>query len=41
MRPKSRNDFTIAIICALPLEVEAVEALFDETYDRFGKHYGK
>lgn len=41
MRPKSRNDFTIAIICALPLEAEAVEALFDETYDRLGKHYGK
>ncbi|KAI3120557.1 hypothetical protein CBS147326_9441 [Penicillium roqueforti] len=41
MRPKSRNDFTIAIVCALPLEAEAVEALFDETYDRLGKHYGK
>jgi nucleoside phosphorylase len=41
MLPKSRNDFTIAIICALPLEAEAVEALFDETYDRFGKYYGK
>ncbi|KAL3438366.1 putative kinesin light chain [Aspergillus tetrazonus] len=41
MRPRSRNDFTIAIICALPLEADAVEALFDETYDRLGKHYGK
>ncbi|KAL3428796.1 purine and uridine phosphorylase [Aspergillus tetrazonus] len=41
MRPKSRNDFTIAIICALPLEADAVEALFDEHYDRLGKHYGK
>ncbi|OJJ83550.1 uncharacterized protein ASPGLDRAFT_173020 [Aspergillus glaucus CBS 516.65] len=41
MRPKSRNDFAIAIICALPLEADAVEALFDETYDRLGKHYGK
>ncbi|KAI9035586.1 uncharacterized protein KD926_003246, partial [Aspergillus affinis] len=41
MRPKSRIDFAIAIICALPLEAEAVEALFDETYNRFGKHYGK
>jgi hypothetical protein len=33
MRPRSRNDFAIVIICALPLKVEAVEALFDETYD--------
>ena len=41
MRPRSRNDFTIAIICALPLEADAVEALFDEHYDRLGKHYGK
>ncbi|BCR91425.1 Pfs, NB-ARC and TPR domain protein [Aspergillus chevalieri] len=41
MRPKSRNDFAIAIICALPLEADAIEALFDETYDRLGKHYGK
>lgn len=41
MRPGSRDDFAIAIICALPLEAEAVEALFDETYDRLGKHYGK
>ncbi|KAL3483807.1 putative kinesin light chain [Aspergillus germanicus] len=41
MRPRSRDDFAIAIICALPLEAEAVEALFDETYDRLGRHYGK
>ncbi|KAL4766729.1 hypothetical protein BDW60DRAFT_27146 [Aspergillus nidulans var. acristatus] len=41
MRPKSRKDFTIAIICALPLEADAVEALFDEHYDRLGKYYGK
>ncbi|CBF80765.1 hypothetical protein AN8542.2 [Aspergillus nidulans FGSC A4] len=41
MRPKSRNDFAIAIICALPLEADAVEALFDEHYDRLGKYYGK
>ncbi|KAL2836120.1 hypothetical protein BJX68DRAFT_273615 [Aspergillus pseudodeflectus] len=41
MRPKSRNDFAIAIICALPLEAEAVEALFDEHYDRLGTHYSK
>ena len=41
MRPKSRNDFAIAIICAHPLEADAVEALFDEHYDRLGKYYGK
>ncbi|OGM49971.1 hypothetical protein ABOM_001422 [Aspergillus bombycis] len=41
MRPKSRQDFTVAIICALSLEADAVEALFDETYDRLGKYYGK
>jgi nucleoside phosphorylase len=41
MRPKSRDNFAIAIICALPLEADAVEALFDEHYDRFGQYYGK
>ncbi|KAL4960741.1 uncharacterized protein BDV14DRAFT_204484, partial [Aspergillus stella-maris] len=41
MRPRSRDDFAIAIICALPLEADAVEALFDKTYDRLGKYYGK
>ncbi|KAJ5890135.1 hypothetical protein N7504_010945 [Penicillium tannophilum] len=41
MRPLSRNDFAIAIICALPLEADAVEALFDETFDRLGRVYGK
>ncbi|KAH8696259.1 hypothetical protein BGW36DRAFT_321293 [Talaromyces proteolyticus] len=41
MRPKSRNDFAVAIICALPLEADAVEAVFDETYDRLGKYYSK
>ncbi|KAJ0412956.1 nucleoside phosphorylase domain-containing protein [Aspergillus carlsbadensis] len=41
MQPRSRDDFAIAIICALALEAEAVEALFNETYDRLGKYYGK
>lgn len=41
MRPKNRKDFAIAIICALPLEADAVEALFDDMYDQFGTHYGK
>ncbi|KAL4948761.1 hypothetical protein BDW69DRAFT_188955, partial [Aspergillus filifer] len=41
MRPSSRDDFSIAIICALTLEAEAVEALFDETYDRLSAFYKK
>ncbi|KAL4741624.1 hypothetical protein BDV11DRAFT_203350 [Aspergillus similis] len=41
MRPPSRTDFAIAIVCALPLEADAIEALFDEVYDRLGKYYGK
>ncbi|KAL4867983.1 hypothetical protein BDV12DRAFT_186267 [Aspergillus spectabilis] len=41
MPPATRNDFAIAIICALPLEADAVEALFDETYDRLGRYYDK
>ncbi|KAL4892520.1 hypothetical protein BDV59DRAFT_43185 [Aspergillus ambiguus] len=41
MRPKSRSDFTVAIICALPTEAEAVEELFDETYDTLSQYYGK
>ncbi|PCG96752.1 Hypothetical protein PENO1_066850 [Penicillium occitanis (nom. inval.)] len=42
MRPQSRNEFEIAIICALTLEYDAVEALFDQTYDTSGiAAYGK
>jgi nucleoside phosphorylase len=41
MRPRSRHEFEIAIICALPLEADAVEALFDEHYDELGRIYGK
>jgi nucleoside phosphorylase len=41
MRPRTRGEFEIAIICALPLEADAVEALFDETYDKFGQVYGR
>lgn len=42
MPPRSRNDFGIAIICALSLEFDAVEASFDEHYDsmKFGKQRG-
>jgi hypothetical protein len=38
---KSRKDFEIAIICALLPWAEAVEALFNESYDGLGKYYGK
>lgn len=41
MRPRSRDEFEIAIICALPLEADAVEALFDESYDKLSQIYGK
>jgi nucleoside phosphorylase len=41
MRPQSRDEFEIGIICALPLEVDAVEALFDEHYDELGQIYRK
>lgn len=41
MQPKHRNEFAIAIICALTLEADAVEALFDGIYDRLGSVYGK
>ena len=37
--PTGRGDFEIAIICALRLEADAVEALFDNFWD--GEMYGK
>ncbi|KAL4804186.1 hypothetical protein BDV18DRAFT_36312 [Aspergillus unguis] len=40
MRPSSRDEFVIAIICAVTL-AETVEACFDEHYDRLGEYYGK
>ncbi|KAL4780873.1 nucleoside phosphorylase domain-containing protein [Aspergillus varians] len=36
----SRKDFHIAIICALPLEFDAVDALFDEHYDEILSNTG-
>jgi nucleoside phosphorylase len=41
-QPRDRNDFEIAIICALPLEASAVSALFDKRWDdqRYGKAPG-
>jgi len=32
-RPASRADFQIAVICALPIEADAVDALFDHHWD--------
>ncbi|KAJ6144078.1 hypothetical protein N7471_003531 [Penicillium samsonianum] len=39
--PKRRRDFDVAIICALQLEADAVEALFDYFWDEDGDRYGK
>ncbi|BCS19910.1 5'-methylthioadenosine/S-adenosylhomocysteine nucleosidase family protein [Aspergillus puulaauensis] len=39
--PETRNDFKIAILCALPLEADAVEALFDRRWDDDGDRFGK
>jgi ankyrin repeat protein/nucleoside phosphorylase len=41
MGPESRDDFRVAIICALPLEAAAVLDLFDQRYDKDGSKYGK
>lgn len=41
LRPKDRNGFEIAIICALRSEADAVEALFDVYWDEDGDRYGK
>jgi nucleoside phosphorylase len=42
VRPYSRDGFEIAIICALPIERDAVEALLDEDYEKDGLiSYGK
>ncbi|KAJ4855397.1 phosphorylase superfamily domain-containing protein [Trichoderma breve] len=40
-RPASRDDFEIAIVCALPLEYDAVCILIDEFWDEDGDQYGK
>jgi nucleoside phosphorylase len=41
VRPRAREDFEIAIICALQVEADVVEALFDEYWDEDGDRYGK
>jgi nucleoside phosphorylase len=39
--PHSRDGFEIAIICALPVERDATEALLDEEHETDGFSYGK
>ncbi|RYO93786.1 hypothetical protein DL763_004271 [Monosporascus cannonballus] len=40
-RPATRRDFAIAVICALTLEADAVDALFDYHWDDDGPPYDK
>ena len=40
-RPRSRHEFRIAIICALPLEAEMVEMVLDHDWSDTGAKYGK
>ena len=40
-RPAHRNHFDIAIVCALPLEYDAVSLLIDEFWDETGDSYGR
>ena len=40
-RPARRSDFEIAIICALTIEADAVEALFENYWDDDGPPYDK
>ncbi|KAI0812911.1 nucleoside phosphorylase domain-containing protein [Xylaria sp. FL0064] len=40
-RPLRREEFQIALICALPLEYDAVTLLFDEFWDEDGDPYGR
>ncbi|KAK5049114.1 hypothetical protein LTR84_005537 [Exophiala bonariae] len=39
--PSSRDEFHIAIICALPLEADGVESMFDKFWDDEGRDFGK
>ena len=41
LRPSCRDEFEIAIICALPLEYDAVALLFDEFWDTDGDQFGR
>jgi hypothetical protein len=39
--PRNRRDFKVAIICALPLEAENVQSVFDRCWEDEDKQYGK
>ncbi|KAJ6155073.1 hypothetical protein N7470_005639 [Penicillium chermesinum] len=39
--PESRNEFDVAVICALPFEADTVDALFDYRWDEESDRYGK
>jgi nucleoside phosphorylase len=39
--PTDRKEFDVAIICALQLEADAVESIFDRFWDEDGDRYGK
>ncbi|KAJ4179576.1 hypothetical protein NW767_014588 [Fusarium falciforme] len=41
LRPSRRDDFEVVIICALPLEYDAVCYIFDEFWDQDGDQYGR
>src|SRR5256885_16699958 len=41
VQPCDRGDFEIALICALHIESDAVEALFDGYWKDVGVNYGK
>lgn len=41
LKPSRREDFEVAIICALPLEYNAVSLAFDEFWDEDGDQYGR
>ncbi|VUC27252.1 unnamed protein product [Clonostachys rosea] len=40
-RPQSRDDFHVAIVCALPLEARAIAFVVDEWWDENGDQFGK
>ncbi|KAL6810607.1 WD40-repeat-containing domain protein [Trichoderma camerunense] len=39
--PSSRDEFEVALVCALPLEYDAISLLFDEFWDEDGDRYGR
>ncbi|KAL6825940.1 nucleoside phosphorylase domain-containing protein [Trichoderma sp. SZMC 28015] len=41
IKPSSRDQFHIAVICALPREADAVHLLFDEFWDEDGDPFGR